>query len=87
MRARQGSEGPDGAIVGSVRSTPHQDVVDSLYCMADALMRGNSMEEAEGELSCGSMDWESLNGYRCFKCSVRFEIPYMGDAKSYRSVV
>lgn len=47
-RARQGTEGPDGAGGGANKSPPHQDVVDSLYSMADALMIEDSVDEAEG---------------------------------------
>lgn len=51
IRARQGTEGPDGgAGLGmSSKSQPHQDVVDTLYSMAEALMMGERVGEAEGE--------------------------------------
>lgn len=50
IRARQGTDlGPEGASQLGKSHLPHQDVVDSLCSMAEALMKGNSTEEAEGD--------------------------------------
>ncbi|CAN0091194.1 unnamed protein product [Ectocarpus sp. 6 AP-2014] len=49
IRARQGTDlGPEGSSSLGRSHLPHQDVVDSLCSMAEALMRGNSVDEAEG---------------------------------------
>ncbi|CAN0021418.1 unnamed protein product, partial [Ectocarpus sp. 8 AP-2014] len=48
IRARQGTDlGPEGSSSLGRSHLPHQDVVDSLCSMAEALMRGNSVDEAE----------------------------------------
>ncbi|CAM9833030.1 unnamed protein product, partial [Ectocarpus sp. 4 AP-2014] len=48
IRARQGTDlGPEGSSSLGRSHLPHQDVVDSLCSMAEALMKGNSVDEAE----------------------------------------
>lgn len=71
IRARQGTDlGPEGASQLGKSHLPHQDVVDSLCSMAEALMKGDSTEEAEGDLTwlgvrCMILRCSFLRGVMC----------------------
>lgn len=71
IRARQGTDlGPEGASQLGKSHLPHQDVVDSLCSMAEALMKGDSTEEAEGDLTwlgvrCMNLRCSFLRGVMC----------------------
>ncbi|CAM9508051.1 unnamed protein product [Ascophyllum nodosum] len=71
-RARQGTEGPDrgGGGTGSRNQQPHQDVVDSLYSMAEVLMDSNSFDETRDLYDEAAIILKTLYGEEASRCLV-----------------
>eukprot|EP00903_Cladosiphon_okamuranus_P015184 g14038.t1 len=69
IRARQGTDlGSDRASQLGKSHLPHQDVVDSLCSMAEALMKGNSTKEAEGMYEEAAIILRRLYGEEASLC-------------------